>query len=288
MIVLCGKSTLVCLVRTCSLAHARKACDVAVGGMGSMKRPLRRQRCAEYGMPVELRIPTHSCTHPPHAFDHAAITTRTRHAYSRGAAGLRSVNEGESVVVYATRDRSPLLLRRRVRDTWVVSDVQPYLDLSVSQSGGKSRSATCVPNACAIELRTPFEAYPGVLLLCDEAETRGRLHPTPSTANGRSSRCCWAAFARGSEASTSPAAWCRGISSTAPPVAPPMATAKRRGCHRRTMQISLRRLREEQSTTLPVDAYHCLSHVLRLPPVRAYRHATLWAKGAITCSAARS
>src|SRR5439155_21671412 len=42
---------------------------------------------------------------------------------------LQPVEEGEAVTFLLTRERTPLLFRRQVRGLWVVSDVQPYLDL---------------------------------------------------------------------------------------------------------------------------------------------------------------
>ena len=56
------------------------------------------------------------------------------------AAGLRPVEEGESVTLLATRDRSPLLFRRQVDDLWVASDVQLYLDLWAWPQRGKEQA----------------------------------------------------------------------------------------------------------------------------------------------------
>lgn len=56
------------------------------------------------------------------------------------AAGLRPVDNGESIVLYATRNWSPLLFRRRINDTWVVSDVQLYLDLWDYPKRGKEQA----------------------------------------------------------------------------------------------------------------------------------------------------
>lgn len=53
---------------------------------------------------------------------------------------LRPAEEGETVVLYATRDRSPLLFRRRVHDHWVASDVQLYLDLWAFPKRGREQA----------------------------------------------------------------------------------------------------------------------------------------------------
>lgn len=55
-------------------------------------------------------------------------------------AGLRPVDEGETVTFFVTRDRSPLLFRRRVHDCWVASDVQLYLDLWAWPRRGKEQA----------------------------------------------------------------------------------------------------------------------------------------------------
>lgn len=55
-------------------------------------------------------------------------------------AGLRPVDEGETVVLHATRERSPLLFRRRVHDRWVASDVQLYLDLWALPKRGREQA----------------------------------------------------------------------------------------------------------------------------------------------------
>jgi hypothetical protein len=56
------------------------------------------------------------------------------------AAGLRAVEEGESVTLLATRDRSSLLFRRQVDDLWVASDIQLYLDLWAWPRRGKEQA----------------------------------------------------------------------------------------------------------------------------------------------------
>jgi len=55
-------------------------------------------------------------------------------------AGLDPVDEGETVTFLATRDRSPLLLRRRIDQVWVASDIQLYLDLCASPQRGKEQA----------------------------------------------------------------------------------------------------------------------------------------------------
>lgn len=56
------------------------------------------------------------------------------------AADLRPVDEGENVVFLVTRERSPLLFRQRIDDTWVASNVQLFLDLSASPRRGKEQA----------------------------------------------------------------------------------------------------------------------------------------------------
>jgi hypothetical protein len=53
------------------------------------------------------------------------------------AAALRPADEGATVTFLATRDRWPLLFRRRVEGVCVASDVQLYLDLSASPARGQ-------------------------------------------------------------------------------------------------------------------------------------------------------
>jgi hypothetical protein len=55
-------------------------------------------------------------------------------------AGLRRVEEGETVTLFVARGRSPLLFRRRVDDYWVASDVQLYLDLWAWPRRGKEQA----------------------------------------------------------------------------------------------------------------------------------------------------
>ena len=55
-------------------------------------------------------------------------------------AGLQSVDEGESVNLLETEERSPLLFRRQVGDLWVASDIQLYLDLWAWPQRGKEQA----------------------------------------------------------------------------------------------------------------------------------------------------
>lgn len=55
-------------------------------------------------------------------------------------AGLNPVDEGETVTFLLTRERSPLLFRRSVEDTWVASDIQLYLDLYAWPQRGKEQA----------------------------------------------------------------------------------------------------------------------------------------------------
>jgi hypothetical protein len=55
-------------------------------------------------------------------------------------AGLSPVDEGETVTFLVTRERSPLLFRNRVDDTWVASDIQLYLDLYAWPQRGKEQA----------------------------------------------------------------------------------------------------------------------------------------------------
>ncbi|MDQ3701446.1 MAG: hypothetical protein M3442_11070 [Chloroflexota bacterium] len=56
-------------------------------------------------------------------------------------AGLQPVQAGETVVLYATRERSPLQFRRRVHDRWVASsDIQLYLDLWAFPKRGREQA----------------------------------------------------------------------------------------------------------------------------------------------------
>jgi IclR helix-turn-helix domain len=57
-----------------------------------------------------------------------------------GAAGLKAVEEGENVTFLLTRERSPLLFRRRLEEAWVASDVQLYLDLFAWPARGKEQA----------------------------------------------------------------------------------------------------------------------------------------------------
>ena len=63
------------------------------------------------------------------AFDEAAATS-----------GVRPVDDGENVVLMATRDRCPLMYRQQVENLWVVSNVQLYLDLLASPRRGKEQA----------------------------------------------------------------------------------------------------------------------------------------------------
>jgi hypothetical protein len=56
------------------------------------------------------------------------------------AARLKPVDEGENVLVLATRERSPLMFRQNIDDVWVASDVQLYLDLWASPQRGKEQA----------------------------------------------------------------------------------------------------------------------------------------------------
>ena len=55
-------------------------------------------------------------------------------------AQLQPVDDGESVSLLMTDERSPLLFRRQVRDTWVASDIQLYLDLWAWPQRGKDQA----------------------------------------------------------------------------------------------------------------------------------------------------
>jgi hypothetical protein len=55
-------------------------------------------------------------------------------------AGLALVDEGESLTVYVTRDKSPLLFARQVEGFCVASDVQLYLDLWAWPRRGKEQA----------------------------------------------------------------------------------------------------------------------------------------------------
>jgi hypothetical protein len=55
-------------------------------------------------------------------------------------AGLRPVDEGETVTLLVSRDRAPLLFRREVDGLWVASDVQLYLDLWAFPRRGKEQA----------------------------------------------------------------------------------------------------------------------------------------------------
>ncbi|MCC7369266.1 MAG: helix-turn-helix domain-containing protein [Chloroflexi bacterium] len=55
-------------------------------------------------------------------------------------AGLSPVDEGETVTFLVTRERTPLLFRRRIDDTWVASDIQLYLDLYAWPQRGKEQA----------------------------------------------------------------------------------------------------------------------------------------------------
>ena len=57
-----------------------------------------------------------------------------------GMAGLRRVEEGETVTFFVVHDRSPLLFKRKVGDFWVTSDVQLYLDLWGWPQRGKEQA----------------------------------------------------------------------------------------------------------------------------------------------------
>ncbi len=65
---------------------------------------------------------------------------RTQLADVLADTGLRRVNAGEAVTLYAATDRSPLLFRRQVDDAWVASDVQLYLDLYAWPRRGKEQA----------------------------------------------------------------------------------------------------------------------------------------------------
>lgn len=56
------------------------------------------------------------------------------------AAGLRPVDEGETVTFFVTRERSPLLFRQRIGDYWVASDIQLYLDLAAWPRRGREQA----------------------------------------------------------------------------------------------------------------------------------------------------
>jgi hypothetical protein len=56
------------------------------------------------------------------------------------AAKLRPVDDGENIAFLVTRERSPLLFRQRLRDTWVASNVQLYLDLFAWPQRGREQA----------------------------------------------------------------------------------------------------------------------------------------------------
>lgn len=58
-----------------------------------------------------------------------------------GAAHLSRVDEGETVTVFLTRERSPLLFRREMQGFWIASDVQLYLDLWAWPQRGKEQAS---------------------------------------------------------------------------------------------------------------------------------------------------
>jgi hypothetical protein len=55
-------------------------------------------------------------------------------------AQLKSVEEGENVVLLQAPQATPLLFRQRVRDVWVASDIQLYLDLWAWPQRGKEQA----------------------------------------------------------------------------------------------------------------------------------------------------
>jgi DNA-binding transcriptional regulator YhcF (GntR family) len=57
-----------------------------------------------------------------------------------GAAGLEPVEDGALVTFMTTRSRAPLLNRQKIRDLYVASDVQLYLDLSKWKARGREQA----------------------------------------------------------------------------------------------------------------------------------------------------
>jgi hypothetical protein len=85
--------------------------------------------------------------------------------------GLQLADEGETVMVYATRDRFPLLFGRRAHDRWAASDVQLYLDLWAFPKRGREQ---------AHHLRTSQHGALNLTLKRNEAELT-RLLATVAT-----------------------------------------------------------------------------------------------------------
>ena len=67
----------------------------------------------------------------PLGTDLAALAQTTR---------LKSVEDGANIAFLLPRSRTPLMLRQRLDDAWVASDVQLYLDLFSLPARGKEQA----------------------------------------------------------------------------------------------------------------------------------------------------
>ncbi len=56
------------------------------------------------------------------------------------AAELKPVDEGENVVLFRTKQATPLMFRQRANDFWIASDIQLYLDLWAWPQRGKEQA----------------------------------------------------------------------------------------------------------------------------------------------------
>ena len=56
------------------------------------------------------------------------------------AAGLKPVEDGANITLMVTRQHAPLLLRHRIEEIWVASDIQLYLDLQNWPARGKEQA----------------------------------------------------------------------------------------------------------------------------------------------------
>ncbi len=56
------------------------------------------------------------------------------------AAGLKPVDEGGNVTLLVAKGKAPLMLRRRIEEVWVASDIQLYLDLWTSPARGREQA----------------------------------------------------------------------------------------------------------------------------------------------------